>query len=115
MGELLLLLFLAFVVIGPSDFPKVAKGLLKAVRYTKSLAAEIIKSFTVDLEDEAREIKEAKDIIESTVKSVETNGALDPVKNEMTSIAKEFSELAEVVDAANKNLEKGANALIKGE
>ena len=115
MGEILLLLIIGFVVIGPSDFPKVAKGFIKAVKYTRNLATDIFKSVTVDLEDEINDIKEVKDIVESTVKSVETNTILDPVKNEVTSIVKEFTELTEVAETVNKNLKNEIDVLIKGE
>jgi len=115
MGEVLLLLVIAFVVIGPSDFPKVAKGFIKAVRYSKDLAKDIFKSVTVNLEDEVNEVKEVKDLVESTVKSVDTNIVLDPLKSEVTSIVKEFSELKEVVETTNKSLGNEVDALIKGE
>ena len=106
MGELLLLLFLAFVVIGPSDFPKVAKGFIKAVKYGKNLVADIMESFTSTLEDEAKEFNEVKNVVENAVKSVNPESILDPVKNGITPIAEEFSELKKVVETANNSPEE---------
>ena len=87
MGELLLLMFLAFVVVGPSDFPKVARGFIKAVKYAKNLAADLMGSLTQELEEGAKEAGEVKNIVEDTLKSVETAGK--DIKDEIESIMEE--------------------------
>ena len=115
MGELLLLLFLAFVVIGPSDFPKVAKGFIKAVKYGKNLVADIMESLNASLEDEAKEFNEVKNVVEATVKSVSPDGLLDPVKNGIAPIVEEFTELGKIVETANKGLADEMDALVKNE
>ena len=76
MGELLLLLVLAFVVIGPKDFPKVSKGLIKALRYLKKLAGDAIGSLNAELGEEAEDIKEIRDIVEDTVKTLHPDNLL---------------------------------------
>ena len=88
MGEILLLLFIAFVVIGPSDFPKVAKNVIKAIKYVKNMASDIMGSINVEVEDEIKEIKEVTNLVESTVKSINTDNILEPVKTEIEALMK---------------------------
>ena len=115
LGELILLFFIAFVVIGPSDFPKVLKSVLKALRYAKNLATDIMKTVSVNLEDEAKEIIEVKNTVEDAVKFVQPGNLLETVKNEVAPIVEEFSELKKGVESINKSIESEMDASNKGE
>lgn len=49
-GEILLILVVGFVVVGPEDLPKVACGLAKCVKKIRSLMKDVTKSFEEELE-----------------------------------------------------------------
>ena len=67
-GELLLLFFIAFIVIGPKDLPKVVREIGRAVRYMKRLMADVMKSINMEDGDEFREVTEELKQIESELK-----------------------------------------------
>lgn len=50
LGEILLILVVGFVVVGPEDLPKVARGLAKCVKKIRSLMKDVTKSFEEELE-----------------------------------------------------------------
>jgi len=66
-AELLLILLIAFLVVGPKDLPKVARALAKFVRYLKVKWTEFIEE--ADLTDTVDELKTMKTDIEQTVRS----------------------------------------------
>ena len=88
-SELILILLVAFVVVGPKDLPKVAAALGRGVRYVKRLVKEFqdesglgeavdeFKKTSRDLEktfrenDPSAELKQAKKDVESAVRSTE--------------------------------------------
>ena len=51
--ELLLILFIAFVVVGPKDMPKIGRALGKGVRMLRSLINEVREESGFDEVDEA--------------------------------------------------------------
>jgi len=55
LGEILVILLIAFVVVGPKDLPKIARGLGKAVRQLKGMYGDLKKE--MDLDTELNEIK----------------------------------------------------------
>ena len=63
LGEIILILILAFVVVGPDDLPKVARGLAKAVKQMKLLFSDIKDELEIENELQAvqKEMKEAAD------------------------------------------------------
>jgi sec-independent protein translocase protein TatB len=63
LGEIILILILAFVVVGPDDLPKVARGLAKAVKQMKLLFSDIKDELEIENELHAvqKEMKEAAD------------------------------------------------------
>ena len=60
LGEIILILILAFVVVGPDDLPKVARGLAKAVKQMKLLFSDIKDELEIENELQAvqKEMKE---------------------------------------------------------
>ena len=54
-GELLLILVIAFVVVGPKDLPKVARAIAKVLRQLKGMYAELKSE--LDLDTELSQIK----------------------------------------------------------
>ena len=55
-GELLLILVIAFVVVGPKDLPKVARAIAKVLRQLKGVYAEVKSE--LDLDTELSQIKD---------------------------------------------------------
>ena len=55
-GELLLILVIAFVVVGPNDLPKVARAIAKVLRQLKGVYAEVKSE--LDLDTELSQIKD---------------------------------------------------------
>jgi len=91
-GQLLLIFLIAFIVVGPSDLPKVAKALAKALRYVREMAKDIMSS--INLEEEISEVEEAG---EAAAK------ALEP-KNMLGSVGQEILDVTQTVKSAQKDL-----------
>lgn len=85
MGELVLILLVAFIVVGPQDLPKLARGLARALKQIRGLIEEVKAS--VDLENEVKAVNEAKQEIVRTAKEFnpldELDKNLSEVKNEL--------------------------------
>lgn len=80
LGEIIIILLIAFVVVGPEDLPKVARGLAKAVRQTRGLFFELRNELEMD--SDLQYIKK-------------TVGELDPLRepaDEMSLIKKEIEQ-----------------------
>ena len=63
MAEIILLLLIAFLVVGPKDLPKVARALGRFVRYVREMIEEVKRETGLDevadeLKDIDREIKQ---------------------------------------------------------
>jgi len=88
-SELILILLVAFVIVGPKDLPKVARSLGRGVRWIKTFikdfqeetgldeAVDEFKKTSRDLEktfreaDPTKELKQAKKDVEAAVKEAE--------------------------------------------
>lgn len=49
-GEILLVLFVGFVVVGPADLPKIARTIAKGVKKMRALMKDVTKSFEEEIE-----------------------------------------------------------------
>lgn len=80
--ELLLILAIAFLVVGPKDLPKVGRALGKLVRYIQNLMNEVKREAGLDEIEEA--MKEASKAVSST----------DPtgIKSTLKDVEKELDE-----------------------
>jgi len=56
MGEIIVVLIIGFLVVGPEDLPKVARTLAKCIKKIRSAMKELTKSFEEEIA--AEEIKE---------------------------------------------------------
>lgn len=86
-GELLVILLLAFIVVGPSDLPKVARQVAKAYKQLKNLVKDITAE--INLEQELAEIKDLKKDMDKMIQQA------DPVnlaKKEVDDISKSIRE-----------------------
>lgn len=58
-GEILVILLICFLVVGPNDLPKVARGIAKFVKKTRIAMRDISKTFEDELElDEVKKSSE---------------------------------------------------------
>ena len=66
-GEIILILIIAFVVVGPEDLPKVARGLARALKQMRVLFAGVKEDLDIerdlkDIKHDLHEIKEDMDV-----------------------------------------------------
>lgn len=67
LGEIILILIIAFVVVGPEDLPKVARGLARALKQMRVLFAGVKEDLDIegdlrDIKHDLHEIKEDMDV-----------------------------------------------------
>lgn len=101
MLELVLVLAVAFLIVGPKDLPKVARWLARQIRSLKKLVREIKKETGWD--EFAKEFRDITDDVKSTVKdadvSKDVQAAADDLRGTVESVRRE-------VDQASRELEK---------
>jgi len=88
MGELIVLLLIAFVVVGPADLPKVARAVARAIKYIRRMTANMMSS--IGLDEELADIKEVKKTVDD---------AANPA-NLLSPVTKEVSDVAQTVKSA---------------
>lgn len=92
--ELILILIIAFVIVGPQDLPKVARALGRAVRWGKGILDEIKRETGMD--ELEKEFKEEARSLDKTIRQadirqdlrktqLELNSTLSDIKNDMTA------------------------------
>lgn len=92
-AELLLILLIAFLVVGPKDLPKVARSLAKFVRYLKGKWSEFIEE--AELGETVDELKTLKTDVEQTVRSSIPLDDLKKTKAETEESLRQAKSLAE--------------------
>lgn len=92
-AELILLLLIAFVVVGPKDLPKIARALGRLVRSVRQMVEELKRE--TGLDEVESEIKGIERKVEDGVRSVDIRPELQKtqlqVNKELKSIEKELS------------------------
>ena len=68
MGEILVILMLAMIVVGPKDLPKIARWLARSLRSIRNIMKEFSTSLGVD--EEINEVKEAGSMLQETIRSI---------------------------------------------
>ncbi|MCH5288118.1 MAG: twin-arginine translocase TatA/TatE family subunit [Christensenellaceae bacterium] len=104
MTELILLLLIAFVVVGPQDLPKVARALGRVVRYLRNLIREIKRETGFD--EVAGEIRDVQREIRQDLREIDIRKDLAQAEAE---INKGFQAVEKAIDAdgIKKDIEKG--------
>ena len=69
-SEILLVLFIALIVVGPRRLPDLAFRMGQMVRKLKQSTTEITRSITAEVEDETKEIRSYKDGIKREIDSI---------------------------------------------
>ena len=111
-SELIIVLLIAFLVVGPKDLPKVARWLGRMVRKLRQMIQEVKKETGwADLE---KEYKDTKNDVEKTVKGLkddldvtkELKDAADDVNKSVKSVADELHSTGKELEAETKAIEE---------
>ena len=84
-SELVLILLIAFVVVGPKDLPKVARALARAVRWVKNIIREVKKETGMD--EVTAELKDMTKDVKSGVNSLK-----EDLTSPVTEVKKEIDD-----------------------
>ena len=101
--ELLLILFIAFVVVGPKDMPKIGRALGKGVRMLRSLINEVREESGFDEVDEA-----VKDIRRDISREVDIRRDIDQVRKE-ADLSREVSSLRKDLKEIGRDVSRDLN------
>ena len=108
MMEILLVLAVAFLIVGPKDLPKVARWIARQIKSVKKLIREIKKETGWD--EFAKEFKDTADDIKSVVKDAdireELKSAADEVKASVDSVRQEVESVRQEASEASRKLNK---------
>ena len=92
-AELLLILLIAFVVVGPKDLPKVARALGRFVKYLRNMIEEVKRESGLD--EVEKELKTMERKIDEGVRSVDIRPELQKtqlsINKELNTIKKDVS------------------------
>lgn len=94
LGELIVILMVALIVVGPADLPKVARTIAKAVKWVNKIAREI-KDLLLQDED-LRELAEINDTIKEDLKQ----------NNPIRFITEEVNDVTKVINDSGNDLTK---------
>ena len=89
-GELILILLIAFVVVGPKDLPKVARALGRFVRYIKAMIEEVKKE--TGLDEVVEEISATERDVKKTIQSVDVRPQLQQTQLEINREARQIQQ-----------------------
>ena len=108
MMEILLVLAVAFLIVGPKDLPKVARWIARQIKSVKKLIREIKKETGWD--EFAKEFKDTADDIKSVVKEADIRedlkSAADEVKASVDSVRQEVESVRQEASEASGKLNK---------
>ena len=99
MTELLLLLVIAFVVVGPQDLPKIARALGRLVRTFKAMVAEVKRE--TGLDEVAGELRDIGSELKRDLKSADVREDLKRAESELRSGVRSAQEAASSQGAAS--------------
>jgi len=112
MMEILLVLAVAFLVVGPKDLPKVARWLARQIKSLKKLIREIKKETGWD--EFAKEFKDTADDIKSVVKDADIREDIqmsaDELRATMEDVKREVEHVRKDVDDATRELKQDIEA-----
>ena len=87
-AELILILLIAFVVVGPKDLPKIARALGRFVRYIRNMIEEVKRESGLD--EVESEFKNMERTIDESVRAADIHPELQKTQ---LSINKELNEI----------------------
>ena len=105
MMEILLVLAVAFLIVGPKDLPKVARWIARQIKSLKKVIREIKKETGWD--EFAKEFKDVADDVKSTVKDADIRQEIQLSADELRA---EMEGVRAEVDYASKEIKKDIEA-----
>jgi len=99
MSEFILLLLIAFLVVGPKDLPKIARAIGKGVKYLGNLKEEFGE--ILNIEEEINTVKKDREEIKAITKEVgQTSREITDAMNEAKKDLKNFNGVITDVKSA---------------
>lgn len=98
-GEVVLVLLVAFLVVGPKDLPKVARWLARQVKNARRLIKEIKKETGWD--DFAREFRDTAGDLKAAAKDIDVSADL---KDALSEAKQSVSDVTQTVQSAGDDL-----------
>lgn len=89
-AELIVILLIAFVVVGPKDLPKIARALGRFVRYIKAMVEEVKRETGID--ELTEEFKSVSTDVKKTVDSVDPRKELQKTQLEVNKELKQIEK-----------------------
>lgn len=93
MGELVLVLVVAFLIVGPKDLPKVAKAIARFIRYVKDLLAQFQEE--TGLDEVMKDLKSTGQEVKSTLKDADIRKEIKDVQKEIKDVQKDLNQVKE--------------------
>ena len=88
--ELIVVLLIAFLIVGPKDLPKVARWIARQLKSLRRIIREVKKETGWD--EFAREFRDVKDDVASVVKDADVSGELRDAKQAVEDSLKDVKE-----------------------
>lgn len=88
LGEIIIILIIAFVVVGPEDLPKFARVLARGVRQIRGIYGEV--KMSIGLDEEISQVKKDVSLATDSAKNV---SGLGDISSDLQSIQKEIDQL----------------------
>lgn len=105
-AEILVVLLVAFVIVGPKDLPKVARALARFVKYIRAMVAEVKRE--VGLDEVTADLKEVGRDLKDTVEDVDIRKDLQKTQLDMNRELKDLKKDLSFQDFKDQ-ITKGGN------
>jgi len=102
-GEIVLILLVAFLVVGPKDLPKVARWLGRMVRKARDFIKEFKKEIGWD--DIKNDILSTSDDVKDTLRDADITGEIDGASKQ---VRKTFMDMKADMDKMDKEMKNNA-------
>ena len=115
-AELILIMLVAFIIVGPQDLPKVARALGRAVKWIRNMIREIkAETGFDDLEKEFKGIQtEMKGVSKDIQQTLKEADVRQDLKKEFDGIGKELKTTGKEVSDSLKEAESDAKKTVEG-
>lgn len=109
-GEILIVLVVAFVIVGPDDLPKVARWLGRSIRKLRSLLRDIKRETGWD--EIEKEVRGVERDVKQTVRQLDVSADLkDAAKSVETEIKGVSRDVARDMKSLDRELKAGSAAM----
>ena len=112
MMEIVLVLAVAFLIVGPKDLPKVARWIARQLKSIRKLIRQIKQETGWD--EFAKEFRDVAEDVESTVKDADISGEIqqtaDALRAEMEGVRAEVDHVRRDVQDTSEQLKKDLEA-----